>query len=176
MLEVNFPAGLEFLGCGTWDNTTSSPTSGSTVEYPGAPRLDVSTPDLTTNCPIPVSVTTVNWGGTDVVSIQEWCAYMGGLTGVEPQMLYNDDGILLRSADADTLPADILDNIVVDEARRLVLDEVLASPLFGGQFRQNASRALLMPRTAPGKRTPRAPARRRPPPDRPQVRRFPDRH
>ena len=77
-----------------------------------------------------------------------------GLTGVEPQMLYNDDGILLRSADADTLPADILDNIVVDEARRIVLDEVLASPLFGGQFRQNASRALLMPRTAPGKRTP----------------------
>ncbi|HEX7574598.1 MAG TPA: DEAD/DEAH box helicase, partial [Bacteroidota bacterium] len=77
-----------------------------------------------------------------------------GLTGIEPQMLYNDDGILLRSADADTLPADILDSIVADEARRIVLDEVLSSPLFGGQFRQNASRALLMPRTAPGKRTP----------------------
>jgi ATP-dependent Lhr-like helicase len=76
------------------------------------------------------------------------------LTGVEPQMLYNDDGILLRSADADTLPADLLEHIVADEGRRIVLDEVLSSPLFGGQFRQNASRALLMPRTAPGKRTP----------------------
>jgi len=74
--------------------------------------------------------------------------------GVEPQMLYNDDGILLRSADADTLPADILGGIVADEAREAVLEEVLSSPLFGGQFRQNASRALLMPRTSPGKRTP----------------------
>jgi ATP-dependent Lhr-like helicase len=77
-----------------------------------------------------------------------------GLTGVEPQMLYNDDGILLRSADADTLPANLLEHTVADEARQTVLDEVLSSPLFGGQFRQNASRALLMPRTAPGKRTP----------------------
>ncbi len=35
-----------------------------------------------------------------------------------------------------------------------VLEEVLQSPVFGGQFRQNAGRALLMPRTTPGKRTP----------------------
>ncbi len=79
---------------------------------------------------------------------------MHDLTGTEPQMLYNDDGILLRSADADSLPPDIFDRIDPEEARSVVLDEVLASPLFGGQFRQNASRALLMPRTAPGKRTP----------------------
>ncbi len=76
------------------------------------------------------------------------------LTGAEPQMLYNDDGILLRSADADTLPVNLLENIGAEEARGVVLDEVLSSPLFGGQFRQNASRSLLMPRTAPGKRTP----------------------
>jgi ATP-dependent Lhr-like helicase len=73
---------------------------------------------------------------------------------VEPQMLYNDDGILLRSAEADSLPANLFDNLDANEARTGVLDEVLASPLFGGQFRQNASRALLMPRKAPGKRTP----------------------
>jgi nucleoside-diphosphate-sugar epimerase len=30
-----------------------------------------------------VPVTTVNWGGEDVVSIQEWCAYVTELTGVE---------------------------------------------------------------------------------------------
>ena len=30
-----------------------------------------------------VPVTTVNWGGEDVVSIQEWCAYITELTGVE---------------------------------------------------------------------------------------------
>jgi ATP-dependent Lhr-like helicase len=76
------------------------------------------------------------------------------LAGVEPQMLYNDDGILLRSTDADTLPANLFEGMVADEARGIVLDEVLSSPLFGGQFRQNASRALLMPRSAPWKRTP----------------------
>ncbi len=41
------PAGLEFLGCGTWDNTTNSPTTGTNLEYPGAPQLDASTADLT---------------------------------------------------------------------------------------------------------------------------------
>ena len=76
------------------------------------------------------------------------------MTGVEPQMLYNDDGILLRSADAGALPVNLLEGLRADEARNQVLDEVLSSPLFGGQFRQNASRALLMPRKAPGKRTP----------------------
>ena len=30
-----------------------------------------------------VPATTVNWGGEDVVSIQEWCAYITELTGVE---------------------------------------------------------------------------------------------
>ena len=76
------------------------------------------------------------------------------MTGVEPQMLYNDDGILLRSADAAEIPVNLFDGLAPDEARESVLEEVLSSPLFGGQFRQNASRALLMPRTAPGKRTP----------------------
>ncbi|HTO95015.1 MAG TPA: DEAD/DEAH box helicase [Bacteroidota bacterium] len=75
-------------------------------------------------------------------------------TGVEPQMLYNDDGILLRSASAETLPNDLLDGLDAQAARQTVLDEILASPLFGGQFRQNAARALLMPGKMPGKRTP----------------------
>jgi nucleoside-diphosphate-sugar epimerase len=30
-----------------------------------------------------VPATIVNWGGEDVVSIQEWCAYITELTGVE---------------------------------------------------------------------------------------------
>lgn len=71
VVDDYLPAGLEFLGCGTWDNTTNSPTSGSTLEYPAAQRLDVSTADLptasltlplsgTTNvCLVPDSVTTV---------------------------------------------------------------------------------------------------------------------
>jgi hypothetical protein len=30
-----------------------------------------------------VPATTVNWGGEDGVSIEEWCAYLGELTGLE---------------------------------------------------------------------------------------------
>jgi ATP-dependent Lhr-like helicase len=75
-------------------------------------------------------------------------------TGIEPQMFYNDDGILLRTSDATSLPLDILNGVTVQSAQDVVLDGLLASPLFGGQFRQNAARALLMPRLSPGKRTP----------------------
>ena len=31
-----------------------------------------------------VPATTVNWAGPDVVSVQEWCRYLGGLVGAEP--------------------------------------------------------------------------------------------
>lgn len=34
-----------------------------------------------------VPATIVNWGGSEVVSIEEWCAYMGGLTGLEPKFV-----------------------------------------------------------------------------------------
>lgn len=74
--------------------------------------------------------------------------------GLEPQMLYNDDGILLRCSDMDQLPLDLLDGISPGETESLVLDGLLSSPLFGGQFRQNAVRALLMPGAVPGRRTP----------------------
>lgn len=76
------------------------------------------------------------------------------VTGVEPQMLYNDDGILLRSTDVDEMPLSLLDNISVAEAESIVLDEVMMSPLFGAQFRVNAARALLLTKAYPGKRTP----------------------
>src|SRR4051794_33591084 len=32
-----------------------------------------------------VPATVVNWGGDEVVSPQQWCAYFGELTGIEPQ-------------------------------------------------------------------------------------------
>ncbi len=76
------------------------------------------------------------------------------LIGTEPQMLYNDDGILLRCPDVDELPLNLADNLTLSEAEDIVLTDLLSSPLFGGQFRMNAARALLMPKIAPGKRTP----------------------
>jgi uncharacterized repeat protein (TIGR01451 family) len=54
---VYIPAGLEFLGCGGVDNTTSAATNpGSTQEYPGSGSLAKSTVG---GCPTPASVTTV---------------------------------------------------------------------------------------------------------------------
>jgi ATP-dependent Lhr-like helicase len=76
------------------------------------------------------------------------------MTGIESQMLYNDDGILLRCPDLDEPPLTLLDDVNARKAQEIVLDEVLLSPLFGGQFRMNAARALLMPGVSPGKRTP----------------------
>ncbi|MGI9614239.1 MAG: SdrD B-like domain-containing protein [Acidimicrobiales bacterium] len=56
----HLPAGLEFLACGTVDNTTDAPTfSGNNVEYAGAARLDVATPDLLADCPAASLVETV---------------------------------------------------------------------------------------------------------------------
>lgn len=76
------------------------------------------------------------------------------LTGVEPQLLSNDDAVLLRSSDAESLPLNLLEGVTADTAQNIVLEDILTSSLFGGQFRQNAARALLMPRSMPGKRTP----------------------
>jgi ATP-dependent Lhr-like helicase len=71
-----------------------------------------------------------------------------------PQVLYNDDGILVRCSDVDTLPIGFMDGLTLGESEEIVLNDLVTSPLFGGQFRQNAARALLMPKIAPGKRTP----------------------
>jgi ATP-dependent Lhr-like helicase len=71
-----------------------------------------------------------------------------------PQMLYNDNGILLRCPDTQQIPLDLFDGISPEEAENFVLQDVMDSPVFAGQFRQNAGRSLLMPRMAPGKRTP----------------------
>jgi ATP-dependent Lhr-like helicase len=75
-------------------------------------------------------------------------------TGVEGQMFANDDGVLLRCSDVESIPTGLLEGLSVEAAEKLVMEELLSSPLFGGQFRQNAARALLLPRRAPGKRTP----------------------
>jgi len=37
-----------------------------------------------------VPAITVNWGGSEPVSIEDWCAYLGGLTGNEPKLVYTD--------------------------------------------------------------------------------------
>ena len=74
--------------------------------------------------------------------------------GTEIQMLYNDDGILFRCSDVERLPLDLFTGLTAAKAQDLILDELVLSPLFGALFRQNAARALLLPKTRIGKRTP----------------------
>jgi UDP-glucuronate 4-epimerase len=47
-----------------------------------------------------VPATVVNWAGADVVSIEEWCAYLGELTGLSPAFDRSDQA--LESVIADT--------------------------------------------------------------------------
>jgi ATP-dependent helicase Lhr and Lhr-like helicase len=68
--------------------------------------------------------------------------------------LYTDDGIALRFADGDILPSD--DQLIPDpdDVERVLVDELARSSVFASHFRENAARALLLPRRRPGQRTP----------------------
>ncbi|MFC4035109.1 ATP-dependent helicase [Streptomyces polygonati] len=96
--------------------------------------------------------------------------------GLDAQAMHADDGIVLRLPDADLMGLDLLDadparsgnefdpeqspvgagDVAFDkgEIEQLVTDQVGGSALFASRFRECASRALLLPRRSPGKRTP----------------------
>ena len=74
--------------------------------------------------------------------------------GLEAQAIWSDDGIALHLPDADTPPP--VDDVLIepDELEELVVAEVGSTALFGARFRENAARALLIPRRRPDQRTP----------------------
>ncbi|AHG88940.1 DEAD/H associated domain protein [Gemmatirosa kalamazoonensis] len=75
--------------------------------------------------------------------------------GVEVQVQTTDDGLMLRLPDLGAEPpVDIIRSLGIEEAGRLVLEEVGQSSLFGARFRMNAARALLLPRGNPRRRMP----------------------
>ncbi len=75
-------------------------------------------------------------------------------TGFEAQCMWSDDGICLRIADADEELALSTLFPEPDEVEEMVVAELGDSPLFASHFRENAARALLLPRRRPGSRTP----------------------
>ena len=79
---------------------------------------------------------------------------IGERYGFQVQTLWTDDGIALRFADTDDLPPARAFLIDPDDVEDLVVEQVAASPMFASRFRENAARALLLPRNRPGKRTP----------------------
>jgi ATP-dependent Lhr-like helicase len=74
--------------------------------------------------------------------------------GLEADAIWSDDGIIVHLPDADEPPSAELALIEPDELEDRVVGELSASALFGARFRENAGRALLIPRAYPGKRTP----------------------
>ena len=73
---------------------------------------------------------------------------------IDVQSLWSDDGIALHFPDTDVPPpvADLL--LDPEEIEELLLVELAQSALYGARFRENAARALLIPRRRPGQRTP----------------------
>ncbi|HEY7955585.1 MAG TPA: DEAD/DEAH box helicase, partial [Polyangia bacterium] len=77
------------------------------------------------------------------------------VTGVEPSWVAADDGVLFRLPAAEAPPpGDPLKLLSDLDLERALTVAVGASTLFGARFRENAARALLLPRRAPGRRTP----------------------
>lgn len=74
--------------------------------------------------------------------------------GIEVACLHGDDGLLLRLPGMDDPPLDLFRDLSGELAESLIREELGDSALFGLRFRQNAGRALLMPRPDPSKRTP----------------------
>ena len=77
--------------------------------------------------------------------------------GLESDAIWSDDGIIVHLPDAEELGGrDFMDLVMIepDEVEDAVVAELSASALFGARFRENAARALLIPRARPGKRTP----------------------
>ncbi|MGN6372416.1 MAG: DEAD/DEAH box helicase [Solirubrobacteraceae bacterium] len=105
------------------------------------------------------------------------------LFGIDGEAIFSDDGVIVRLPDVDLdspdgfaaeadrrsgdgvaahtdggpagAPSDAeLVGLHPDEVQELIVSELGGSALFGARFRENAGRALLIPRAYPGRRTP----------------------
>ena len=76
-------------------------------------------------------------------------------TGITPEVMTNDDGIIFRfNASDPNFSLELITNFSAHQARERILRELPESAVFGAQFRKNAARALLLTKPRAGKRTP----------------------
>jgi ATP-dependent Lhr-like helicase len=75
-------------------------------------------------------------------------------TGMDAEVMWCDEGFVVRFPDVETPPDPMLLLPEHDEVEGLVLRQLGATSLFAARFRETAARALLLPRRRPGKRTP----------------------
>src|SRR5262249_49345670 len=83
-----------------------------------------------------------------------WALALEARLGAGLQIMWSDDGIALRFADGDELPQTPAFRLPAGEVEELVLRDLERSALFATHFRENAARALLLPRRRPGARMP----------------------
>ena len=74
--------------------------------------------------------------------------------GMDVQALHTDDGIIIRVPDSDEPPPAAIALLDPEEIADIITAEVGGSALFASRFRECASRALLLPKRQPGRRTP----------------------
>lgn len=72
----------------------------------------------------------------------------------EVDMMWTDDGILFRLPESDSPPDWQTFFPKSHEVESLILQQVGSTALFAARFRENAARALLLPKRQPGQRTP----------------------
>jgi len=75
-------------------------------------------------------------------------------TGNEVDTLWSDDGMAFRVPEADRPPDAALFFPSAEEIESIVVDSIGGTSLFAARFREAASRALLLPRKSPNRRTP----------------------
>jgi ATP-dependent Lhr-like helicase len=81
---------------------------------------------------------------------------IGERLGLDVQTIWSDDGIAIRLPEGDA-PVDGIEALLFpepDEVEDLVVGSLSSSAMFASRFRENAGRALLLPRRRPGTRTP----------------------
>ncbi|HEY3705329.1 MAG TPA: crosslink repair DNA glycosylase YcaQ family protein [Terracidiphilus sp.] len=81
-------------------------------------------------------------------------ARMRAAGGPDVEMIWGDDGFVLRFPDTDEPPDSDWIMVEAREALQLVLHQLGSTALFAGRFREAAGRALLLPRRRPDQRSP----------------------
>ncbi len=75
-------------------------------------------------------------------------------TGLSIETLWSDDGMVFRVPETGEPPDPALLIPEPDTVEDLIVRRLGGTSLFAGRFRENAARALLLPRRAPGRRNP----------------------
>jgi len=81
--------------------------------------------------------------------------------GVEAEVMWGDDGFVVRLPEGDAPPDPMLLIPDADEVEGQILRQLGSTALFAARFREAAGRALLLPRRRPGARAPLWQQRRR---------------